>query len=132
MLAIAQALLPIPSASAVAATPPLRALPAAQRPAARDYPDVLKAALFAPDRPSVPGVADIAGTLEGYRLLGVATSGAQVSAVVAGPGGRIARVGIGQKLGAWTLASADQSRLIFTNAGEQRVLLVSQFSEQHQ
>jgi Tfp pilus assembly protein PilP len=95
------------------------------RPVARDYPSVLGAALFSPDRPSVPGVIDIAGTLEGYRLLGIAMAGRAVSAVVQGPGGAVSRIAVGATLDGWTLLGADRSRLVFIRGREQRVLLVN-------
>jgi len=111
--------LPPPSVLAARSVPPV------SPPHFRDHPAVLDAALFAPDRPRVPGVIDIAGTLEGYRLLGIAMKGHLVSAVIQGPGGAISRVAVGGRLDGWTMISADRSRLVFDQGKEQRVLLVN-------
>lgn len=102
-----------------------RRVPAVIEPRARNYPAMLAAAIFAPDRPRVPGVLDFAGSLAGYRVLGIAIAGNTVSAVVAGPSGTISRAAVGRRLDDWTLIGADATRLVFTRGKEQGVLLVN-------
>jgi len=124
-VAVLQVQLPLTPELPQTSTLAPRRVPAVDTPPSRDYPSMLGAALFAPDRPRVPGILDIAGTLEGYRVLGIATAGHLVSAVVQGPGGTVTRVAMGRTLDGWLLIGADQSRMVFSRGKEQRVLLVN-------
>jgi len=128
-LAVLQALLPVSPNSPNSSSLAPRRVPIAAAPMTKDYDAVLGAALFAPDRPQVPGVLDMSGTLDGYRALGVAIAGPLVSAVVQSHGGPISRIALGRALDGWTLAGATTSRLVFTRGNEQRVLLISRTRE---
>jgi hypothetical protein len=96
-------------------------------PPVAEYPAILTAPVFAPDRK--PGDARIAaagggggGALDGYAALGAATSAGGAAAVVSGPGGAVKTLRRGETVEGWRLVALDASKLTFERNGQRRVL----------
>ncbi|MBV9994444.1 MAG: hypothetical protein JO127_04445 [Caulobacteraceae bacterium] len=109
----------------VAGLAPRRAKPISL-PALPDYPAVLAAPLFAPDR-QPGGSGDQAageGGMGGYAALGVATGGSAATAVVSAPGGKIVTLRPGDSVDDWKLVSVSPTRLAFERKGVRQDLVI--------
>ncbi|MDR3509129.1 MAG: hypothetical protein P4L64_14645 [Caulobacteraceae bacterium] len=84
-----------------------------------DYPGILRAPIFAPDR--APGEASATGgsTLDahGPSLLGVAASGRSASAIVRGSDGATHVLRPGEALLGWRLISVEANAAVFATPG---------------
>jgi hypothetical protein len=97
-------------------------------PAAPDYPAILRAPLFAPDRhpgDALPAsAAGDGGTLDGFAALGVVAGGAAASAVISGPGVTAQTIRRGEVVNGWRLAGVTPTGAIFERGGVRRGLIV--------
>src|ERR1700733_4183777 len=94
-------------------------------PTVPNYPDVLKGAIFAPDRKPDATIEPSAGGMGDYFVLGIATVGAGVAtALIRSPDGSITRIQPGASLGEWKLVQVDLNALTFEKNGERHILAV--------
>jgi hypothetical protein len=93
-----------------------------------EYPAILRAPLFAPDRrpgdAAPSGAAGSGGSLDGYAVLGVVTGGGAADAVISGPGVTAQTVKRGEVVNGWRLAAVGATAAIFERGGVRRTLAV--------
>jgi hypothetical protein len=114
------------------ASPPDRAAGLAPRrtrpfapPQTPDYPAILAAPLFAPDRkpgPDDDGSAAGGPSMAGYAALGVATSRTAAAAVLSTPAGKVVTLRRGEVVDGWTLTDLTPTRLTFEQKGARHEL----------
>jgi hypothetical protein len=109
----------------------LAAAPRSPRPQARPAGVVRRVAALretraarSPASPDVAAVATVSGTLpvEDAGLLGIVTRGNRREAIVMLASGEIARVGNGDRVGGWTVATINDDYIRLTGSGERRTL----------
>jgi hypothetical protein len=100
-----------------------RKAPPVRKIVAPNYPDILAAPLFAPDRQPSDG-SDAAAFSGGMSVLGVVVGRGFASAIISGPNG-IARVRPGGRIGAWTVVAISPARVVIDRLGERRALAVA-------
>ena len=101
-------------------------------PALPEFPAILSAPIFAPDRR--PGLADqgasvAAGSLATYAALGAASGHGIGSAVVSGPGGTVKTLRLGDEIEGWRLVAVSATKLTFERKGLRHELLVGAAAE---
>jgi hypothetical protein len=117
-----------------AGPPPQIAFLAARRPRPvlipplPEYPAILRAPLFAPDRrPGEPvaaaGTAG-GGALEGYAALGVVVGRGLAAAMISGPNVAARAVRRGEIVDGWRLTAISTEAVTFEHAGARRTLIV--------
>jgi hypothetical protein len=95
-------------------------------PAIPDYPAILKAPIFSPDRKpgededAVPG----SGPLNGFAVVGVATGRNFAMALVKGPDGSVRTLHRGDTIQDWRLVGIESSQLTFARDTARHVMLV--------
>jgi hypothetical protein len=117
-----------------AGPPPQIAFLAARRPRPvvipplPEYPAILRAPIFAPDRrpgdPVTPGASGAGDTLDGYAALGAVVGRSVATAVISGPGVGARTVKRGEVVNGWRLAGVGANALTFERGGVRRVLVV--------
>jgi hypothetical protein len=90
-----------------------------------DYPAILDTPIFAPDRKPDASAVPVAGGMEGFDVLGIATAGDTATAVVREPGGSIQRLKPGEQVQGWTLVAVELRQLTFERNKERRVLMLT-------
>jgi hypothetical protein len=91
-----------------------------------DYPAILKAPIFSPDRKpgededAVPG----SGPLNGFAVVGVATGRNFATALVKGPDGSVRTLHRGDTIQDWRLVSIERAQLTFGRDTARHVMLV--------
>jgi hypothetical protein len=90
-----------------------------------NYPAILQTPIFAPDRKPDASAVPVAGGMNGFDVLGIATAGDSATAVVKEPGGAIERLRPGEQVQGWTLVSVELHQLIFERDKERRVLMLT-------
>ncbi|MGI8841973.1 MAG: hypothetical protein ACR2F8_14510 [Caulobacteraceae bacterium] len=112
----------LPQTSALA---PRRPRPVTVPPVA-EYPVILQAPIFSPDRKPGEdlGAAPGASTLDSYAALGVAMGRGFASALVKGPGAPTRTLRRGDTLEGWRLAGLDKEKLTFERGTARHVLTV--------
>ena len=112
----------LPAASAPA---PRRPRPVVVPPVA-EYPAILQAPIFSPDRKPGEdlGAGPGASALDSYAALGVAMGHAFASALVKGPGGPAKTLKRGDTLEGWRLVGLDKEKLTFERGPARHVLTV--------
>lgn len=98
-----------------------------------EYPAILRAPVFAPDRRpgesgprpagSAAATADEGG-LSAYAALGAASGRGAATAIVAGPNGVAKTVKLGEILQGWRLVGVSPTAVVFARNGARRVLMV--------
>lgn len=112
----------LPASSALALRPP----PPVAVPPPGQYPVILAAPIFSPDRKpgEDTGSAPGANALDAYTALGVATGRGLATALVKGPGAGPQVIRPGQELEGWKLVGLDRNKLTFERNGARHVLTI--------
>jgi hypothetical protein len=122
---VAQIFLPIGAPLADSAGLAARRTRPVVAPVAPDYPDILAAPIFAPDRRPGPTSQSIgSGPLAGYAAVGAAVGRDLASAVVAAPSGQVRVLHRGDEVNGWRLTAIDRARLVFERQGAIQTLAV--------
>lgn len=95
-------------------------------PSMTEYPDILRAPIFAPDRrpgeTEGPGAASL-GVLGAYAVLGAASGPGFVNAVINGPAGaKVVRKG--ETVEGWTVVAVDKDKVTFERKGVRHSLAI--------
>jgi hypothetical protein len=95
-------------------------------PAPGQYPVILGAPIFSPDRKpgEDTGSAPGANALDAYTALGVATGRGLATALIKGPGAGPQLIRLGQELEGWKLVGLDRQKLTFERNGARHVLAI--------
>ena len=96
-----------------------------------DYPTILSAPLFAPDRN--PGPAGTTGgggvVLGGYAVVGAGVGRGVGTAVVSTPGGKVDTLRLGDTIADWTLVAVDSTKATFERKGVRHILVIGEPAE---
>lgn len=90
-----------------------------------EYPAILNTPIFAPDRKPDESAVPVAGGMNGFEVLGIATAGDAATAVVREPTGMVQRLKPGEQVQGWVLVSVELHQLTFERNKERRVLMLT-------
>ena len=91
-----------------------------------EYPAILRAPIFAPDRKPGPAAATgpAASSLGGYAVLGAVVGRSLASVVISGPGVAPKTLRRGDMLDGWRLVAVDTTKATFERSGLRHELII--------